>query len=51
MKQKKTWNKKIDTMTENVLNDPCTIFNSRNPKNEEVKAILQACYEDTVIDF
>ncbi len=46
-----TWNEKIDILTENAMKDPCTIFNPRKPKFEEIKAIFQACYDGTVIDF
>jgi len=41
----KEWEAKIDTLTENALKDPCTLFNPRKPKFEEIKAIYQACYE------
>jgi len=47
----KAWNEKIDIMTENAMKDPCTIFNPRKPEFEEIKAIFQACYDGTVIDF
>ncbi|MFA8435489.1 MAG: iron-containing alcohol dehydrogenase [Marinifilaceae bacterium] len=47
----KTWNENIDTLTENAMKDPCTLFNPRKPKFEEIKAIYQACYEGTKIDF
>ena len=47
----KEWEAKLDTLTENAMKDPCTLFNPRKPKFEEIKAILQACYEGTVVDF
>ncbi|MCT4586937.1 MAG: iron-containing alcohol dehydrogenase [Carboxylicivirga sp.] len=39
------WDAKLDTLTENAMKDPCTLFNPRKPKFEEIKAIYQACYE------
>jgi alcohol dehydrogenase len=47
----KDWEAKLDTLTENALNDPCTLFNPRKPTFEEIKAIFQACYDGTAIDF
>ena len=41
----KEWEAKIDTLTENAMKDPCTLFNPRKPKFEEIKAIYQACYD------
>lgn len=45
------WNAKIDTLTENAMKDPCTLFNPRKPKYEEMKAVIQACYDGTKVDF
>lgn len=45
------WDAKLDTLTENAMKDPCTLFNPRKPKFEEIKAIYQACYEGTSIDL
>ncbi|MGL1931020.1 MAG: iron-containing alcohol dehydrogenase [Desulfotalea sp.] len=47
----KEWEAKLDTLTQNALNDPCTLFNPRKPTFEEIKAIYQACYAGTAIDF
>ncbi|CAG36886.1 iron-containing alcohol dehydrogenase [Desulfotalea psychrophila] len=47
----KEWEAKLDTLTENALNDPCTLFNLRKPTFEEIKAIYQACYDGTAINF
>ena len=47
----KEWEAKIDTVTENAMKDPCTLFNPRKPKFEEIKAILQACYDGTIVNF
>ena len=48
---KKEWEAKLDTLTENAMKDPCTLFNPRKPKFEEIKAIFQACYDGTAINF
>ncbi|OUR91888.1 hypothetical protein A9Q87_08785 [Flavobacteriales bacterium 34_180_T64] len=45
------WEAKLDTLTENAMKDPCTLFNPRKPKFEEIKAILQACYDGEAITF
>ncbi|WP_439183454.1 iron-containing alcohol dehydrogenase [Carboxylicivirga taeanensis] len=45
------WNAKLDTLTANALKDPCTLFNPRKPEFDEIKAIYQACYEGTAINF
>ena len=47
----KEWEAKLDTLTENAMKDPCTLFNPRKPKFEEIKAILQACYDGTIVNF
>ena len=47
----KEWEAKIDTLTENAMKDPCTLFNPRKPKFEEIKALLQACYDGTIVNF
>ncbi|TKG89878.1 iron-containing alcohol dehydrogenase [Puteibacter caeruleilacunae] len=46
----KTWNEKIDTLAENAMKDPCTLFNPRKPELEEIKAIYNACYEGKKIN-
>ncbi|MBL4561691.1 MAG: iron-containing alcohol dehydrogenase [Labilibaculum sp.] len=43
------WDAKLDRMTENAMKDPCTLFNPRKPKFEEIKAIYQACYEGVAV--
>jgi len=45
----KEWDAKLDTLTQNAMDDPCTLFNPRKPKFEEIKAIYQACYNGTSI--
>ncbi len=47
----KEWEAKLDSLTENALKDPCTLFNPRIPTFEEIKKIYQACYDGTAIDF
>ncbi len=47
----KEWEAKIDTLNENAMKDPCKIFNPRKPKFEEIKAILQACYDGAIVNF
>lgn len=47
----KEWETKLDTLTRNALNDPCTLFNPRKPTFEQIKAIYQACYDGTEVDF
>ena len=39
------WDAKLDTLTQNAMDDPCSLFNPRKPMFEEIKAIYQACYE------
>jgi alcohol dehydrogenase len=45
------WEDKLDTITQNALNDPCTGTNPRKPTFDEIKRIFQCCYEGTVVDF
>ncbi|MCW3787807.1 iron-containing alcohol dehydrogenase [Plebeiibacterium sediminum] len=40
----KAWEEKLDTMVENALNDPCTLFNPKKPTASEIKAIYRACF-------
>jgi hypothetical protein len=47
----KVWEEKVDTLTENALKDPCTLFNPRKPTFKEIKSIYQACFDGTAIDF
>ena len=39
------WNEKLDTMVENALKDPCTLFNPIQPDAADIKAIYEACFE------
>lgn len=45
------WDAKLDILTQNAMDDPCTLFNPRKPKFEEIKAIYQACYEGKSISI
>ncbi|NOU62214.1 iron-containing alcohol dehydrogenase [Marinifilum caeruleilacunae] len=45
------WDAKLDILTENAMKDPCTLFNPRKPKFEEIKAIYQACYDGVRVDL
>jgi len=45
----KEWEANLDTLTENALKDPCTLFNPRKPEFEEIKAIYKACFEGTAV--
>jgi alcohol dehydrogenase class IV len=47
----KIWAEKLDTITQNALNDPCTGTNPRKPTFAEVKRIFQCCYDGTIVDF
>jgi alcohol dehydrogenase class IV len=47
----KIWAEKLDTLTQNALNDPCTGTNPRKPTFEEVKRIFQHCYDGAIVDF
>ena len=45
------WESKLDTMCENALKDPCTLFNPSTPTFEEVKAIYVACFEGVSVNI
>nr|WP_049785006.1 iron-containing alcohol dehydrogenase [Desulfotalea psychrophila] len=47
----KEWEEKLDTLTENAMKDPCTLFNPRKPEFAEIKANFQACHDGTAINF
>ena len=38
------WEKNLDYITQNAMNDPCTGFNPRKPTLEELKQIYRDCY-------
>lgn len=45
------WQKSLDYITQNAMNDPCTGFNPRKPTLEELARIYQACYDGIKVDF
>lgn len=45
----KEWAAKLDTLVGNAMKDPCTLFNPRKPKAEEIKAIYEACFHGVSI--
>jgi alcohol dehydrogenase class IV len=47
----KEFEEKLDTLAENAMKDPCTLFNPRKPKIEEIKEIYRACFNGTAINF
>lgn len=47
---KADWDKNIDYMTNNALQDPCTGFNPRVPVLQDLKDIYNACYEGVVFN-
>lgn len=47
----KFWQEKLDTITENAINDACTGSNPRTPSHEDIKKIFTCCFEGTAVDF
>jgi len=45
------WDANLDTLTENAMKDPCSLFNPRKPEFEDIKAIYKACYEGTAVNL
>lgn len=45
------WDEKLDTITENAINDACTGSNPRTPTFDDIKAIFTCCFEGTKVDF
>ena len=45
------WQEKLDTITQNAMNDPCTGTNPRKPTLEDIKKIYECCYEGKCVDF
>ena len=45
------WNKKLDVITQNAMDDPCTGFNPRKPTLDEIKNIFKCCFNGDVVDF
>lgn len=48
---KDEWDKNLEYITQNALNDPCTGFNPRKPTLDELSRIYQACYDGEKVDF
>jgi len=46
----KEWSDKLDTLVENAMKDPCTLFNPRKPEAKEIKAIYEACFHGVSIN-
>lgn len=42
------WDKNLDYITKNALEDPCTGFNPRKPSLQDLKDLYNACYEGVV---
>lgn len=45
------WEKNLDYISANAMNDPCTGFNPRKPTVDELSRIYEACYNGTKVDF
>lgn len=45
------WQEKLDTITQNAMNDPCTGTNPRKPTLEDIKKIYECCYDGNFVDF
>jgi hypothetical protein len=43
------WDKNLDYITQNALEDPCTGFNPRKPSLQELKDLCNASYEERFI--
>ena len=47
----KTWQDKLNEISQNAMNDPCTGVNPRKPQLEEIKRIYEYCYSGETVDF
>jgi len=47
----KEWMDKLDTLAENAMKDPCTLFNPRKPEFEEIREIFKACFNGTKVNI
>lgn len=45
------WREKLDTITQNAMNDPCTGTNPRKPTLEDIKKIYKCCFIGEFVDF
>jgi len=47
----KVWEEKLDTMVQNAMDDPFSGTNPRKPTLEEMKKVLEYCFNGEVVDF
>lgn len=47
----KIWLEKLDTISQNALNDACVGANPRKPSLNDLKRIFECCYAGTFVDF
>ncbi|MGF7026610.1 iron-containing alcohol dehydrogenase [Sphingobacterium siyangense] len=47
---KEDWEKNLDYMAQNALQDPCTGFNPRKPSLQDLKDLYSACYEGVIYE-
>ena len=45
------WREKLDTISQNAFNDPCTGCNPRKTSTEDIKNIYQCCFEGKPVNF
>lgn len=45
------WQEKLDAITQNAINDPCTGTNPRKPTLNDIKKIYECCYHGNFVDF
>ncbi|MDR4504409.1 MAG: iron-containing alcohol dehydrogenase [Candidatus Scalindua sp.] len=45
------WAEKLDAITQNAMDDPCTGTNPRQPTLEDIKRIFECCFSGGVVDF
>ena len=49
--QENIWQEKLDIITQNAMNDPCTGTNPRKPTLVDIKKIYECCYDGKPVDF
>lgn len=45
------WQEKLDVITQNAMNDPCTGTNPRKPTLKDIKKIYECCYNGNFVNF
>ncbi len=45
------WQEKLDAITQNAMDDPCTGTNPRTPTLNDIKKIFECCYNGNFVDF